>query len=993
MKRSRVVRGALVGVSSASLAATLGLPQLTADAAPQESKPSAASHKHDHGLPNFDSRPTAKPSSARASKARSVTAKSALAARTSRFGTPAAVVAANGKTLASGLSTNPEKAARAYLTQEADTYGLNAAAVKTMELVSINKVGKVSVVLLRQTFNGIPAGLDGMATIGIHNGKVLYAGSSLAPTDSAAARRTPAGATLDAADALTAAAKNVGHKAGKVTERSIGATAKRAQAVEGVTAWKRFSATGLSKRDQRVTKVVIPIPGKAPQVAYHVETILPGDEGGYAVYIDATTGEAIARTNLMHADSDNPTWKVYPSTPKAGDDPGERSLWCWTERAGCDETQSGISPNAWDIDPATKKPTGTTDGNNATTVYSWGEGDPEVPAEKRSDRNYTYEFTNQWAKSKCDPAGFDSPTKHDADAATGNLFAMHNRMHDWSYQLGFTETAWNMQKDNGDKGGLGNDAEAGYAQDKAKSGWRNNAGQFASADGGDVYTNMYLWQPLAGAGYPQCADGSFDMSVIGHEYGHAISNRMIGGPDNSLDSFHGGAMGESWSDLMATEYAQEWGYAPVGSESTPMGAFVSGDPVRGIRNYNFNDSPLNFSNVGYDIFGTGVHSDGEIWSATMWDIRTAMMKTHGKGNAATQRSCATGATKVEECPGNRQWMQLIFDSWLLKPTGDVSMLDMRDAMLAADLLRFGGANQKILWDAFAARGFGESASVTSTDDEKPTPGFDSPRAKNATVRFSPLDADGRLIEGARLYVGDYTARTRPVADTDPTTPLGDTYTTVPGQFTYQVTAPGYGQKEMAGTLVEGKSKDLRVKPTPNLASATAGASIDGPGSRAGSVIDEDEGTANRASADDEGVKPSYVIDLAGGRQSIGRAQVSALDSGLYESLRQFAIWTCDARGKVTCTEDRDFRKVYTSPQDAFPGGTLWPIAPNMTMRSFSFPKVNATHVKVQTVESHCTGNPRYAGEQDNDPENDTDCTTAYFNAKSHGIAEVQVFTK
>ncbi|WP_018158076.1 M36 family metallopeptidase [Demetria terragena] len=998
MKRSRVVRGALVGASSASLVATLGLPQLTADAAPPESKPAKASHEHDHGLPNFDKRPTVKPSAARTAQARSVTAKSALDARWSRFGTPAAVVAPSGKSLASGLSANPEKAARAYLTKAADTYGLRASDVETMELVNINPVGDTKVVLLRQTFDGVPAGRDGMVTVGVRDGSVVYVGSTLAPTDSTKAKRAPAAASLSHADALAAAAKNVGHAAGKVTERSVGAAATRAQAKPGVTTWKHFSAKKLSARDQRVAKVAIPVPGQAPRMAYHVETSLPGDEGGYAVYIDAVTGEAIARDNLVSSDSDNPTWKVFTGTPNTGDDAGERKLWCWTEKEGCDETQSGISPEAWDVDPATGKSTSTTMGNNAETEVDWG-GDSEVgPAEKRSDRNYTYEFTNQWTKSKCDPAGYDSPTKHDKDAAAGNLFAMHNRMHDWSYKLGFTETAWNMQKDNGDKGGLGGDPEGGVAQAGAKSGLRNNANQGTGADGGSPGSNMYMWQPIAGVSYSKCSDGSYDMSVIGHEYGHAISNRMIGGPNEGLSSLHGSMMGESWSDLMATEYLQEFGYSKLGSASTPMGSFVTNNAQRGIRNYNFSKSPLNFSNIGYDLAGVSTHSDGEIWSATMWDIRTAMMKAHGTGNATTQRSCATGATKVEECPGNRQWMQLIFDAWLLKPTGDVSMLDMRDAMLAADMLRFGGANQKLLWTAFAARGFGESASVANTDDDQPRPGFDSPHAKNATLRFSPLDSDGRLIEGAQLFVGDYTARTTPVADTDPKTALGDTYTAAPGEVTYQVVAPGYGQHESSSTIKAGQTRDLNVRLPRNLSSAAAGAAIDGPGDKPEALIDDSEATWSMVTTDGAS-RPSFVIDLAGGRQAVSRAQLSGLADRpgapvhRYEAPRQFAISTCDARGKITCSEPADFRKVYTSPKNAFPGGAFRPVAPELNLRSFSFSKVNATHVKVDVLESQCTGNPLYAGEQDNDPENDTDCETASPSAGNHLLTEVQLFTK
>ena len=57
------------------------------------------------------------------------------------------------------------------------------------------------------------------------------------------------------------------------------------------------------------------------------------------------------------------------------------------------------------------------------------------------------------------------------------------------------------------------------------------------------------------------------MSVIGHEYTHAISNRMVAGPDDGLSGAQAGAMGESWSDLMAVEYLAETGFAPVADEN------------------------------------------------------------------------------------------------------------------------------------------------------------------------------------------------------------------------------------------------------------------------------------------------------------------------------------------------------------------------------------------------------------------------------------------
>ena len=55
---------------------------------------------------------------------------------------------------------------------------------------------------------------------------------------------------------------------------------------------------------------------------------------------------------------------------------------------------------------------------------------------------------------------------------------------------------------------------------------------------------------------------------------------------------------------------------------------------------------------------------------------------------------------ADQCPGNRRWMQIVFDAYLLMAP-EVSMLDSRDAYLAADRMRFGGANQAELWTAFA----------------------------------------------------------------------------------------------------------------------------------------------------------------------------------------------------------------------------------------------------------------------------------------------------
>src|SRR4029079_85876 len=127
--------------------------------------------------------------------------------------------------------------------------------------------------------------------------------------------------------------------------------------------------------------------------------------------------------------------------------------------------------------------------------------------------------------------------------------------------------------------------------------------QITLNDGIPPITNMYLWQSIAGAFYAPCADGDFDMSVIGHEYTHLISNRMVGGPDSSLTGQQAGSMGESWSDLTALEYLQEHNYQSITARSGyVVGAYVTGNQARGIRNFTNSSAttnPLNYSDFGY----------------------------------------------------------------------------------------------------------------------------------------------------------------------------------------------------------------------------------------------------------------------------------------------------------------------------------------------------------------------------------------------------------
>src|SRR5262249_37687563 len=94
-----------------------------------------------------------------------------------------------------------------------------------------------------------------------------------------------------------------------------------------------------------------------------------------------------------------------------------------------------------------------------------------------------------------------------------------------------------------------------------------------------------------------------------------------------------------------------------------------------------------------------------------------------------------------------------------------------------------------------------------------------------------------------------------------------------------------------------------------------------------------------------------------------------------------------------CSQDAGYQTVYRSAPDAFAGGAFRPTAGQLNLRSFSIPPTMATNLRLVVDSSQCTGNPLYAGEQDNDPAAATDCATASPAAAQVRIAEFEAFSK
>jgi len=912
-----------------------------------------------------------------AASARQRALASGLQVTWNRFGTPHSIAPDSGN-LATGLSSDQVTAARQWIAGNLELLGIDAATARDLEVVTATD----HAVLLRQRFDGLRAGRDGLIAIGVSGGRVAYVSSSLAPDTSVSGGRA-----MGAAAAVRAAAAHARVDAGTLSNARTRGD------------WTVLDAARL-ERPAHARLVAVPTPKDGVRTAW--ETSLFDGDDGFASFVDAETGEVLVREDLVDHLADNPTWTVFPNTPPLNYATSDtRVRWCWLATANCALVLNNPASLPWDVDARKNRSTFTTEGNNAFAVEKWDSNDSRAVGKRRAttrrDREYAYAWTNQWQEQRCNPAVFESPQRNDLDAALANLFAMHNRMHDWAYGLGFTERTWNLQSFNFGRGGEEDDPEQGNAQAGGRSGGppgfqaRDNANQFTPADGLAPITNMFLWQPIPAGFYAPCVDGDYDMSVIAHEYGHAISNRMADGPNAGLSGNQPQAMGESWSDLIAVQYLIEHGFAPVSGENPfAVGPYVTGDKVAGIRNYGMNDSPLNYSDVGYDSVcndanctqRTQVHADGEIWSATNYDLRQAFIGRYGDS-------------------GGRRWMQLVFDAWLLMATGQVSMIDARNAILAADQLRNNGINHDIMWNVFAKRGFGQAATSNGHQDFDPVPSFVSPFADEATVRFVPVgDAAGAP---AQLFVGRYEARATPIADTDPETPLGDTFQLVPGTYELVARADGFGHARTTLTVGAGQVRDLPVSMPLNLASSAGGATASGDGTNLGALIDDTEAT-NWASLGSPIAGKQVTVRL-GRAETFDRIQVSALlrqrlpadpggDTGSqnrFSALRRFELLACDARGAVDCTQDAQFRSVFTSRADAFPAVVPRPRAPDLAVRSFDVRSTRATHVRLRVLTNQCTGAPGYQGDQDDDPRNVTDCDAGSTQDDNVRAAELQVF--
>jgi Zn-dependent metalloprotease len=475
--------------------------------------------------------------------------------------------------------------------------------------------------------------------------------------------------------------------------------------------------------------------GDAARLAWHV-TAEVGPNEWYDITLDANTGELLTRYNLYVFEAQG---TVYTEDPDAAGRVlvsfvGDTTINTAAGWMGTSTVTTGNNVEAY-LDTNADNAPDANNGTNLSNGHAFS-----------STQNFTFPFS-----TTVDP-------RTQQAAVVTNLFYYNNIMHDFSYGLGFTETSGNFQTNNFGRGGTGNDSVRAEAQDGSGT---NNANFATPPDGQRPRMQQYLFT----APNPD-RDSSVDSDVVFHEYGHGISNRLIGNGSTALGGTQSGAMGEGWSDYWATTI----------NNDGVMGEYVTQNTTRGIRRaaYTVPAATVHDSYADVCTPSCEVHNDGEVWAAALWDLRTQLGKT------ITDR--------------------IVLNGMKFTPTRP-SFLNARDGILQADQNLNGGANRCAIWAVFARHGMGVSA--VGNDGTTHTAASNVPADCGGTCSFSisPTSASAAAGGGTGTVSVTATAGCTWSAISNATfiTVTGGSSGTGNGTVSYSVAANG-GTTSRTGTI-------------------------------------------------------------------------------------------------------------------------------------------------------------------------------------------------
>ena len=816
-----------------------------------------------------------------------------------RFGTPRTIYADAGQALSGTHDGSAADTARAFVDENRAAFGLSAADVAALKETKNHKMTGIDVRVINftQVIGGVTAARGGSMGMSVDGqGRVLtFSGSVARDTDLTGSFALAPSAALTMAGSALGVGSFVPKPDGEVAD------------------YTKFK-TGLAS-ESYVAKMAFPTADGA-RAAYRVLFIEKLDKA-WDMVLDASSGKVLYKKSLVQHESEGIIYPNYPGAPKGGD-PLKVSFGPTEE-----------SPGGY-VDPTGLTGIGvTTFGNNADTFKNWSNFIAPLDQANRTvapTGQFNFGFPNAWETSECQavPPAY----AQDSDASATNLFYQHNRVHDEFYSYGFTESAGNFQSDGGDP-------IMGLVQAGAISGGsptytgRDNAYMLTLPDGIPPWSGMFLWEPINDAFEGPCRDGDFDAGVIEHEYAHGLSNRHVGTEDGSLGGHQSGSMGEGWGDWYALNYTHKNDL----QDNSVLGAYVTGNDERGIRNWAYDDTEANFGDIGYDLGGAEVHSDGEIWTAALWDLRKGLVEKFG------------------EQEGSEISSFIVTDGMPLAPN-DPSMLDMRDAIMKALDIRYHSRGdfdvlQDSVYGAFAGHGMGLHASneksesdPTGASDIDPTPSFTHQNgALNGTVTGRVVNAStGDPVADARIMLGTLEAGVTPVAITGADGQFS--VDAVTGRYPLTIAARGFGARTLPSfDLAAGQTVANEYSVAPNLASsANGGEIVSSTTAGADALIDDTEATRWKTQVG----SGNAVIKLAQ-PSTISSLQVSAFTTSRFEAVKSFTLQT---------SKDGVNWKTQPIGKDAFDYQIPRPTVDDVRYRTFTLPNpVEASFIRVWADET------------------------------------------
>lgn len=560
---------------------------------------------------------------------------------------------------------------------------------------------------LRQTHGGLPV-YNAQLHINIdRDGSILSINNQFIPDLAAAVRQTqPA---LDAQQAVVSAALQLQRVVGPIRQ-----TANRPNGRHLTT----MEAPQLSEKPIEAGLMLLPVAPDDVRLVWNFPLWLTDGSDAADFNVDAHTGEVWTRISWV-ADADYEVFGVPVESPAHAQPPAPADGRLLLN----DPHLPSASPFGWhDTNGVAGAEYTITRGNN---VYAYTDTD---------DNN----VPDPGSAPDCGPGLYCSfaldltqaPSSY-RDAAVANLFYMNNVIHDVSYVFGFDEPAGNFQVNNFGRGGQGNDAVNAEAQDGNRM---NNANFWTPPDGSAPRMQMFLWDETT----PH-RDGDFENGIIAHEYGHGISNRLVGGPSNVSCLGNAQQPGEGLSDWWAMYFTQPHDTSAA-ARVRGIGTYVLGESPSGVgireERYDGNPEP-NSNSWTYATIGgaTRPHGVGSRWAQAYWYATWALVDAHGYDpDLANVTASAADA-------GNIRAMYYSIEG--LKNTAcNPSFLNVRDGILqaAAAAEPYNGEDVCRLWQAFADFGLGVDATTSGPYSTTASNGFSVPASCSFLGTAAPSQA-------------------------------------------------------------------------------------------------------------------------------------------------------------------------------------------------------------------------------------------------------------